>query len=77
MNIDTSPHQEKIKVYSNYGDGLLYWGKEELITNYMELSEDPKGDWRDEIKLSDNNTLLIQEICPRSSQFVAQSGWIM
>ena len=40
-----SPHQEKIKVFSNYGDGLLIWGKEYLIKNYMELSEDPKGDW--------------------------------
>ena len=39
-----SPHQDKIKVFSNYGDGLLIWGKEELVTNYMELSEDPKGD---------------------------------
>ena len=43
----------------------------------MELSEDPKGDWRDEIKLSNNNTMALQEIFPRSSQFVAQSGWIM
>ena len=38
-------HQEKIKVFSNYVDGLLTWGKEEQMTNYMELSEDPKGKW--------------------------------
>ena len=41
----SSPDQEKIKVLSNYGDGVLTWGKEEAVTNYMELSEDPKGDW--------------------------------
>ena len=35
--------QEQIKVFSNYGDGLLTWGNEEVVTNYMELSEDPKG----------------------------------
>ena len=34
-----------MKVFSNYDDGLVVWGKEEVITNYMELSEDPKGDW--------------------------------
>ena len=39
-----SPPQEKIKVLSNYGDGLLTFGKEELVKNYMELSEDPKGE---------------------------------
>ena len=39
-------HQDQIKVFSNYGDGLLAWGKEEMVTDYLELSEDPKGDWR-------------------------------
>ena len=39
-----SLHQEKIKVFSNYGDGLMIYGEEELVTNYMELSEDPKGE---------------------------------
>ena len=46
-------HQEKIKVFSNYDDGLLSWGKEEMVTNYMELSEDPKGGW---IRLSSFNS---------------------
>ena len=40
----SSPDQEKIKVLSNYGDGVLTWGKEEVVTDYMELSEDPKGE---------------------------------
>ena len=40
----SSPDQEKIKVFSNYGDGVLTWGKEEVVTDYMELSEDPKGE---------------------------------
>ena len=46
LMIDTSPSppQEKIKVLSNFGDGLLTFGKEELVKNYMELSEDPKGE---------------------------------
>ena len=39
-----SPHQDKIKVFSTYRDGLLTWGEEELVTDYMTLSEDPKGD---------------------------------
>ena len=37
--------QEEIKVFSNHDDGLLAWGKEEVVTNYMVLMEDPKGDW--------------------------------
>ena len=28
---------------SNDDNGLLIWGKEEVVTNYMELSEDAKG----------------------------------
>ena len=40
----SSPDQEKIKVLSNYGDGVLTWGKEEVVTDYIELSEDPKGE---------------------------------
>ena len=40
----SSPDQEKIKVFSNYGDGVLTWGKEEVVTDYIELSEDPKGE---------------------------------
>ena len=39
-----SPQQENIKVFSNYDDGLVTFGKEELVTDYMELSEDPKGE---------------------------------
>ena len=37
------PQQEQIRVFSNYNDGLLKRGKEEVVTNYMELSEDPIG----------------------------------
>ena len=41
----SSLHKEKIKVLSNYDDGLyLPYGKEEVARNYMELSEDPKGE---------------------------------
>ena len=36
-------HKDKIKVFSNYDDGLMALGNEEVIKNYMELSEDPKG----------------------------------
>ena len=43
INIFTSPWQDQIKVLSNYNDGLVAWGKEEMMTHYMELSEDPKG----------------------------------
>ena len=38
-----SLHQEQITVFSNYNDGLLKRGKEGVVTNYMELSEDPIG----------------------------------
>ena len=31
-------------MFSNYADGLLTWGKEEVVKNYIELSEDPKGE---------------------------------
>ena len=44
INIFTSPRQDQIKVFSNYNDGLVAWGKEEMVTNYMKLSEDPKGE---------------------------------
>ena len=36
--------QEQIKVFSNYGDGLMSWGDEEVVKNYVELAEDPKGE---------------------------------
>ena len=36
--------KKQIKVFSNYNDGLLTFGVEELVTDYMELSEDPKGE---------------------------------
>ena len=39
-----SHFQEQIKVFSNYGDGLMSWGDEEVVKNYVELSEDPKGE---------------------------------
>ena len=68
----SSHHQEKIKVFSNYGDGLMTWGKEEVISNYMELSEDPKGDW---IRSSKPCHSVVQVICPRSSQSAVQSGY--
>ena len=49
FNIDitlSSLLQEQIKVFSNYNDGLLTFGaEEEVVTDYMELSEDPKGEW--------------------------------
>ena len=49
----------QIKVFSNYGDGLVAWGKEEVVTNYMELSEDPKGEWiRSGKYLLDNHLLF-------------------
>ena len=32
-----------MKVFSNYIDGLFTVGSEEVVTNYIELSEDPKG----------------------------------
>ena len=37
--------KEQIKVFSNYNDGLLTFGEEEVVTDYVELSEDPKGEW--------------------------------
>ena len=49
----------------------MTWGKEEVITNYMELSEDPKGDW---IRSSKPCHSVVQVICPRSSQSAVQSG---
>ena len=64
--------QEQIKVFSNYGDGLLTWGNEEVVTNYMELSEDPKGK---RIRWSKPCHAVVQEICQRSSQSAVQSGF--
>ena len=40
-----SPQQDQIKVISNYGDGLLTFGNEGVVKDYIELSEDPKGNW--------------------------------
>ena len=37
-------NQGKVKVFSNYNDGLVAFGEEEVVRNYLELSEDPKGD---------------------------------
>ena len=75
LMIDTitspSPPQEKIKVLSNYGDGLLNFGEEEVVTNYMELSEDPKGE---RIRSSEPFYSVVQVICQRSSPSAVQSG---
>ena len=43
LKIDITKGQ--IKVISNYNDGLLAFGEEEVVTDYVELSEDPKGEW--------------------------------
>ena len=70
----SSHHQEKIKVFSNYGDGLLAFGNEEVVANYMELSEDPKGKW---FRPNKPYHSVDQVICLRSSQSVVQSGFKM
>ena len=72
LKIDITKGQ--IKVISNYNDGLLAFGEEEVVTDYVELSEDPKGEW---IRFSKPffivSSSFVQGICPRSSQSVVQS----
>ena len=74
IEIDNQDDSEKIKAYTNFDDGRLKFGDEEVVNNYLTLAEDPIGKHSlTEIRSSTKiENLSSQDFFPTHLQFVLQ-----